>query len=123
VEVAAALDDWAWERRRLQRPAPQWRRLVALARAVDRDTWRDALRALDYLQIAGERDQLRELAHTAKVAELPPASAELLGRALWAAGELELATRVLQEAVLLHPGDVWLNYELAETLKAKKPTP
>jgi tetratricopeptide (TPR) repeat protein len=120
IELAAALDDWAWERRRLDRPTAEWQRLVVLARAVDRDEWRGALRALDYLNIAEERDQLLHLAHTAKVCELPPANVELVGRALRAAGALEQAVLVLQEAQLLHPHDVWLNYELAETFKAQK---
>jgi tetratricopeptide (TPR) repeat protein/serine/threonine protein kinase len=123
VEVAAALDDWAWERRRWKRPAPEWQRLVALARAVDPDPWRNDLRHLVYLNLARERDKLRELAHTAKVSELPPASVELLGRALRTAGAVEQAEGVLRQAQRLHPGDVWLNYELAETLKARKPTP
>ena len=123
VEVAAALDDWALERRRMKRPAAEWRRLVALARVVDPDPWRDGLRALDYLNIGQELDKLLELARTAKVSELPPASVELLGLALRVAGELELAEDVLRQAQRRHPSDVWLNYQLAETLKARKPTP
>src|SRR5262249_51667257 len=47
VEVAAALDDWALERRRLKRPPADWQRLVSLARAVDRDPSRTAPRSLD----------------------------------------------------------------------------
>jgi tetratricopeptide (TPR) repeat protein/serine/threonine protein kinase len=123
VEVAAALDDWALERRRLKRPATEWRRLIALARAVDPDPWRDGLRALDYLNIGQERDKLLELARTAKVSELPPASVELLGLALRTTGAVELAENALRQAQRRHPSDVWLNYQLAETLKAKKPTP
>jgi tetratricopeptide (TPR) repeat protein/serine/threonine protein kinase len=123
VEVAVALDDWALERRRLKRPEAEWQRLVALARAVDPDPWRDGLRALDYLHIGKERDKLLELARTAKVSELPPASVELLGLALRRAGAVELAEDALRQAQRRHPDDVWLNYQLAETLKAKKPTP
>src|SRR5262249_37598022 len=123
VEVAAALDDWASEWRKLKRPEAEWQRLLALARAVDPDPWRDGLRALDCLHIGKERDKLLELAHTAKVSELPPASMELLGLALRTAGEVELAEDALRQAQRRHPDDVWLNYQLAETLKAKKPTP
>jgi serine/threonine-protein kinase len=120
IELAGALDDWARERRRLMRPEAEWQRLLALARAVDGDEWRSALRSLDYLNIAKERDRLLNLADTAKVSELPPASVELLGRALRAAGAVEQAVVVLQEAQRLHPRDVWLNYELAETFKAQE---
>jgi Flp pilus assembly protein TadD len=122
LEVAAALDDWAMERRRLKRPAAEWQRLVAVARALDKDPWRDALRALDYAHVSKERDQLRELVSTAKVADLPTASVLLLGRALTAAGENELAIKLLREAQRLHPGDVWLNYELAEALGKQLPS-
>jgi serine/threonine-protein kinase len=117
IEVAAALDDWALERRRLNRPAAEWQRLVALARAVDQDAWRTALRSLDYTAIGKERRTLLELADTANVPELPPPSVELLARALRAAGERERAELVLREAQNLHPGDVWINYQLAETLQ------
>jgi tetratricopeptide (TPR) repeat protein len=115
--VAASLDDWALERRRLQRPPADWQRLVALARAVDRDPWRTALRSLDYTAIGKERQKLLDLADTAKVSELPPASAQLLGRALRAVGEQDQAEAVLRDAQRLHPGDVWLNYELADLLQ------
>jgi len=37
VELAAALDDWALERRSRKGPASDWQRLVALARALDRE--------------------------------------------------------------------------------------
>jgi serine/threonine-protein kinase len=120
TELAGALDDWAWERRRRMRPASEWQRLVALARAVDRDEWRGTLRTLDYLNIAKERDELLKLAQTAKVLELPPASVELLGRALSAAGAPEEAIVVLQDAQRLHPRDVWLNYGLAEAFKGQE---
>jgi serine/threonine-protein kinase len=121
MEVAAALDDWALERRRLQRPEAEWRRLVALARALDPDVWRDALRALDPTDNARQRSKLLELAQTANVSRLPPASVELLGRALRQAGELKKAEEVLRQGQRHYPKDVWLNYKLAEVLKAQDP--
>jgi serine/threonine-protein kinase len=121
LEVTAALDDWALERRRLKRPAEDWQRLVALARALDDDPWRDALRALDFTNLTKERDKLCELTCSANLARLPPASVQLLGRALRTAGEAGRAVDVLKEAQRLHPGDVWINYELAETLAALRP--
>src|SRR5581483_1585979 len=119
--VAAALDDWALERRRLRRPPAEWQRLVAVTRALDQDPWRDALRALDYAHLGNERDKLCELVRTAHVADLPAASVQLLGRTLAEAGENELAVKVLREAQPFRPGDVWLNYELAEALARQVP--
>jgi serine/threonine-protein kinase len=98
--LAAALDDWALERRRLRRPPAEWQRLIALARAADPDQWRDALRSLDYEHLNQERDRLLDLARTAKVSELPPASVQLLGQALRAAGEEECAAEVLRAALV-----------------------
>src|SRR5262249_45663033 len=43
--VTAALDDWALERQRQQRPAAQWRRLLGVAGQADADRWRQELRA------------------------------------------------------------------------------
>jgi tetratricopeptide (TPR) repeat protein len=45
-DVVAALDDWCGERRRLRRSADQWQPLLALARALDDDPWRNDLRRL-----------------------------------------------------------------------------
>src|SRR5262249_36672792 len=46
IALAAALDDWAFLRRRLLRgDAAGWKRLVAVARGIDADPLRDQLRS------------------------------------------------------------------------------
>src|SRR5262249_36665459 len=45
VELAAALDDWAFLELRIERRAsPGWKRLLRIARATDADLWRNRLR-------------------------------------------------------------------------------
>jgi serine/threonine-protein kinase len=109
VELAGSLDDWVLERRR-QSPSKDWRWLVAIARAADRDPWRDRLRA----QILQPDDAaLAELADPARVERLPVRSVELLGRVLLDRGAADRALAVLEEAQRRHPDDVWINYLLA----------
>jgi len=50
-EIAAAIDDWCRLRRRTLE-VPTWRKLLAVARAVDPDPWRNALR--DQIVRSGE---------------------------------------------------------------------
>jgi tetratricopeptide (TPR) repeat protein/tRNA A-37 threonylcarbamoyl transferase component Bud32 len=114
VELAAALDDWAVARRRIQKEGvTTWKPLFALARAADPDAWRNDLR--DALE---RRDQkaLESLASSARVGEVPPSSLVLLGRALQEQGALEQAAAVLRQAQRHHPQRFWINYELAYTL-------
>ena len=61
---------------------------------------------------------LRELARSAPGAALPPVSLDMLGAALLASGDTAEAERVLRQAQHNQPGDVWLNYDLAQALKA-----
>jgi eukaryotic-like serine/threonine-protein kinase len=46
VEVAAALDNWALDRRSRGQASDRWHRLIAVARTADPDPWRDRLRGL-----------------------------------------------------------------------------
>jgi serine/threonine-protein kinase len=119
TELTAALDDWALERRRQRsRPEAGWQRLLELAQAVDPDKWRNELRAA-----LGSKDRaaILRLADTAKVAQLPAPSVELLALALGEAGAAGRAEAVLREALHHQPGDVWLNYALAQRLLHDKP--
>jgi serine/threonine-protein kinase len=118
IELAAALDAWALERWHGKQPPARWRRLLEVARLTDPDDWRNRLRAA-----AGEKDPgtLRRLAAEADPAALPPASAQLLGMALTAAGDAHAAAAWLRKAHARHPGDVWINYHLAEALVREQP--
>jgi serine/threonine-protein kinase len=119
LALAAALDDWASQRRRF-RPGliAAWKRLVDTARAADPDPDRDRLRALwSEPESAGRREHLENLAREVDPRSWPPASLSLLGGALTEAGARDAALALLQRAQAAHPGDVWVNYDLGRTLE------
>ena len=112
-----ALDRWTDLCRVSQRDSAGALRLSETARAADPDPWRNRLRAL--MEGSTEKDpekSLRELAASARIDELPPASIQLLGTALLSAGDAPRAETVLRQGQRKYPGDVGLNYNLAECL-------
>src|SRR5262249_20424899 len=105
VELAAALDDWAWVRQRLPRgKAAGWDRLLAVARAAGPGPWRNRLREA---LARKDRAALQELAKSADVAALPVPTLGLLGQALGQSGDPAGAVALLRRAQLRHPGDFW----------------
>jgi serine/threonine-protein kinase len=118
VALAAALDDWAAVLREKRRDDLGANRLAEAARTADPDPWRNGLRdALDAPKGKERLDRLRGLARSAPIDELPPVSLDLLGSALLDAGDPKLAESVLRRAQRRRPGDVWLNYNLAQCLE------
>jgi tetratricopeptide (TPR) repeat protein len=113
--LAGALYDLAWGRRLAG--LPDWERLVAIARRVDPDPWRDRL-----TDAAQRRDRaaLVAMAREPGVVQLPPASAVLLARALHQAGEAAAALQLCQRVQPRHPGDAWLNVVIATLLPASR---
>jgi serine/threonine-protein kinase len=124
LALAAALDDWAGERRRARpRVADAWKRLVATARAADPDPTRDRLRELWAEPPSAERRELLEkLARGVDPRGWPPASLGLLAGALAEAGARDAAVTLLQRAQAVHPGDVWVNYHLGRALEELHPS-
>ncbi len=214
VEVAAALDNWALDRRSRRQPSDRWHRPMTVARAADPDPWRDRLRDLllatnreelqstpkgprganlhdrsrglllrpgragllalngtidlrslnwytAYLLTIALRDpwnQVPSLSTGAGTRTTPPVpvvgqepglpptpftyglsfyetltgtsdpesldrhSAYLLAIGLRDTGHEEDAIRVLRVAQGRYPGDLWINYTLAETLSRQRPT-
>jgi tetratricopeptide (TPR) repeat protein len=121
--MVAALDSWA-VRRRTARPRDKagWGRVVDAARAEDPDPARDRMRSLwAKTDREARRGAILELARQADLRTWPPASALLLARAQDGAGELDAAVGVLRHAQAHHPGDVWLDYELARALERSRP--
>ena len=148
MEVVAALDEWASERRRQGKPRAEWQRLAELAAALDDDpgSQRRELRALVArgqlpveralgvlsaalrpvpvpVQVPLGRDhaRLQQLAE-----QVDPATESVLGlltltRALRVAGEEALAERLLREAVQARPREVVLYYTLGQMLTGQEP--
>jgi serine/threonine-protein kinase len=122
LALAAALDDWAGERRRARPWAAAWKRLIDTARAADPDATRDRLRVLwAEPQSAAVREQLEKLARDVKPRDWPPASLCLLAGALTEAGARDVAVALLYRAQAVHPGDVWINYDLGRDLEELSP--
>ncbi len=116
--LATAVDDWAAIRRDRQKNRAGAAALSALAGAADPDTWRLGLRrALDLPEQAARLEALRRLARAAPFETLGPISLDLLGRALKDAGDPAGAESMLRRAQQRHPGDVWINYDLARSLE------
>jgi tetratricopeptide (TPR) repeat protein len=123
LALTAALDDWAAQRR-MARPknADGWKRLVATARRADADETRDQLRQLwSEPDRKVQREPLVKLAKEADPRSWPPASLTLLAGALAGAGEGQAAVALLRRAQAEHPGDVWVNYNLAQLLEQLHP--
>jgi tetratricopeptide (TPR) repeat protein len=115
--LAAALDDWAFDRRLLaESDVGGWKRLVTVARGIDPDPLRDQFRAAWGRPIAEAHDDLRRLADSIDVRALDPATLVNLARSLKRAQHIDAALRLLQNAQRVHPGDFFLNFELGELL-------
>jgi tetratricopeptide (TPR) repeat protein len=115
-QLLAALDDWAL---RAKRPGLGREKLRAAADGADDNPWRRALRdAVD----RNDAGRLREMAGDAQALTQPPAVLVALGEALSrGAGLYEEAAALLRQAQRLHPGDFWINQELAFALQHMRP--
>jgi serine/threonine-protein kinase len=118
MAMAIALDDWAAVRRDRKKDNAGAALLSAAASLVDADTWRSGLRqALDLPDPAARLGALQKMAKATPFETLGPISLDLLGRALKDAGDPTRSEALLRRAQHLHPGDVWINYDLARVLE------
>jgi tetratricopeptide (TPR) repeat protein len=127
-EVIAGVDEWALERRRTDAPAGQWRRLLAVADAIDRDERRRKVRRLLAKSPArrtpagagrwdGARAELRRLAQEVDPTKTPPLQVLTLARALSAFGEGAAGEALLNAVVAVRRGEAVLLYALALMLE------
>jgi len=114
-QLVAAVDDWA---------ALKWNtdasgrdHLLAIARRVDADEWRNQLRDS---AVQGNRPLLEELAGKADVAKQSPATLHMLAYALFRVKAYATATPLLQSAQRRYPGDFWINCHLGFCLMAQR---
>jgi serine/threonine-protein kinase len=123
LALAAAIDDWAVQRRKARpKDADGWMRLVGAARGADPDPQRDQLRQIwSQPDRKAQREPLRELARGADPQGWPVQSLDLLASVLAEAGDRDAAVALLRRAQAHHPGDVWINYDLGRFLEALHP--
>jgi tetratricopeptide (TPR) repeat protein len=112
IALASALDNWALVRQELENVSGS-RHLLAIARAADDDPWRNRLRDIA-LHLEEDEDALTNLAASAPIEELPPATVVRLGELLDAEDMTETAVTLLRRAQRAHPDDFWINSRLGQ---------
>jgi serine/threonine protein kinase/Flp pilus assembly protein TadD len=114
-ELIAALDHWA--RLLTQREANKatWTRLLRVARLADTDDLPNQVRLAAE---QGDTDALKTLAHADRIKSLPPSTLDLLAAALYRLGAIREALDLLREAQWQHPGDYWINHDLARMFQS-----
>jgi serine/threonine-protein kinase len=115
--LVVALDEWA--RGRLESDATGAARLLGIAMRADPDLWRNAVRHPETLK---NRKSLEKLAKQPEALDQRPSVltllADTLGRMV---GSPQSAVELLLAAQRKHPGDFWLNHELAFYLERLDP--
>src|SRR5439155_16170546 len=110
LHLAGGLDHWA--RAGEKASGADWKRLLDLAREVDPDPWRCALRAA---RAGGKKEDLTKLLKPATIPELSVASLRYLARLH--PNELgdtaATVIPVLREGQRRYPADFWINHGLA----------
>jgi serine/threonine-protein kinase len=122
IELSAFLDDWSAARHAAKRPVAAWRKPLEAARRADPEPYRDRLREVLLAEDRKPRvEVLKALAAAPEAAGLPAGTAVLLGRTLVGLGQVEVAVALLRTAAVRQPGDVWVNYFLADALERVHP--
>jgi tetratricopeptide (TPR) repeat protein len=119
LEIAQFLDHWALNRRSEwdRKGDAAWRRLIATARATDRDPWRDDLRKL--LEGGSHEAVLRLATDQGSLASQPARSLYLLAKVLEVTRDqsdyvgLKASFDVLKRAWRLSPNDYQICHELS----------
>jgi tetratricopeptide (TPR) repeat protein len=120
VELAAALDHWAWLRRRIKGDQdPGWKNLLRIAWTADQDEGRRRLRQA---LARGDRQALVAAAAAEEVFHLPVPTLAVLGSSLVQDPDTRAeAEAFLRGAQRQYPNDFWLNCNLAHFLANTPP--
>jgi serine/threonine protein kinase len=118
MQLVAALDGWAFLRRR--RGDRQWSRLLAVARAADSDGWRNRLREAWQ---RGDGKALDGLLASADVARLPYATLQLLAPPSRKVDSIygERLAALLRRAAQRHPAEFWIHQNLGILFHQQQP--
>jgi eukaryotic-like serine/threonine-protein kinase len=115
VDLAVALDLWAWRSR--HNPA-RWQRLREAAAAADPDPVRNRIREVTARQ---DRATLRSVAESIDVGALPLSMLDLLGERLWEFGDRTSAITFLRRVHQRHPSDYRINLALGHAVFSATP--
>jgi tetratricopeptide (TPR) repeat protein len=115
-EFAAALDYWAWLRRKDKKEAEdRWRPLLETARLADNDPTRNRVREA---VAVGDWAAIRQIADNLDFAAHPPLSLVMIGTYLAEEGEdYRPVVAFLRQARLQYPEDFWINTTLGNQLR------
>jgi tetratricopeptide (TPR) repeat protein len=131
--LVAALDNWASGLMLLRKDdaGAKAQRLLAVARQVDPDPWRNRLR--DMVQ-SDDASDIEQLVRAAPIEELPRSTLGLLGLRVWMAAQYsgvrvsgqpltvsQPIVEILRRAQRRFPADPWLNLNLAVALRSVRP--
>jgi serine/threonine protein kinase/tetratricopeptide (TPR) repeat protein len=113
VPSADALDYWVRAHRGLGSDVRRWHPLVAVARGLDHDPFRDQLRATWGRPVTPHlQADLRRLAESLDVKAHSPTTVLMLSYTLFRSDLPDLAFRILHAGTNAYPGDMWLNLDL-----------
>jgi tetratricopeptide (TPR) repeat protein len=122
AQIASYLDDWWASLRSSEGAADCALRLAAVARALDADPWRNALRdALSIPEEAKRRQAVLELGAASDAASQPSPTTTMLSRALRLTGQAAAAVSLMEAARFRYPGDPWIHQELGWALLWSSP--
>ena len=120
VPLADGVDDWARQTRAARSDPARWQRLVAVADAIDPEPLRLAVRSAWGKPAASAAPELQQMAGAIDPRTQHPMTIISLARSLLGHGQPAAGLRLLRDAQLAHPGDFWLNFELAFALDQAK---
>src|SRR5262249_26869277 len=114
--VVAGLDNWLLVARRENDASQEW--LKAVLQLVDSDPWRTSVRRA---VAERDRDALEKLAVQDAAENQPPAALTTLAWALLEFRAFDAVIALLRPAQRRHPGEYWINVDLARALVLRQP--